>query len=162
MAEQTAAISTSVEMYLKEAYRLSQEQGIITTTSLAKALGVRPASVTGMLRKLVDRGLVRHERYGKIHLTDEGSAVAGTLLRRHYLCTRLLTDVLGMDPATAAERAKFLEHAVDEEVEKRLAFLLGSCRELFGENMSRRPLTMHRPGALFRGDKAAAREVPSK
>ncbi len=155
-------ISTSVEMYLKEAYRLAQVQGVVTTTSLAKALGVRPASVTGMLRKLVERGLVRHERYGKIHLTDEGSAIAGMLLRRHYLCIRLLTDVLGMDPAIAAERAKFLEHAVDDEVEKRLAFLLGSCRELFGDNMSRRPLTMHRPGALFRGDKTTAKEGPSR
>ena len=162
MADQASPISTSVEMYLKEAYRLAQEQGVVTTTSLAKALGVRPASVTGMLRKLVDRGLVRHERYGKIHLTDEGAGVAGVLLRRHHLCCRLLTDVLGMDPATAAERARFLEHVVDEEVEKRLAFLLGSCRELFGENMSRRPLTMHRPTAVFRTDKVAPKEAPTK
>jgi DtxR family Mn-dependent transcriptional regulator len=119
-------VSASTEEYLEWIYRLSKEQDEVTTTDLARSLKVSPASVTGMLKRLDERGLVHYQRYRGIRLSDEGRAVAARLIRRHGLLERLFTDVLGVPWHQADAEASRMEHAITPDVEERIARLLGN------------------------------------
>lgn len=122
----TEALSANIEEYLEWIYRLSKEQDEVTTTDLARSLRVSPASVTGMVKRLSERGLILHEKYHGISLTDEGRDIALAIVRRHGLLERLLVDVLGLPWHLADEEAGRLEHHITPEVEDRLRSFLGN------------------------------------
>src|SRR5205814_5461524 len=103
-------LSANVEEYLEWIYRLSKEQDEVTTTDLARSLKVSPASVTGMLKRLAERGLLYHEKYQGITLTEQGRERALVTIRRHGLLERLLVDVLGLPWHLVDEEAGRLEH----------------------------------------------------
>ena len=115
----------SFEMYMKAIYRLEREGPGVTTSALATELGVAPASVSGMLKKLVNDGFVEHEVRGDIQLTRTGLEVAVGVVRRNRLAERLLTDVLGMPWDEVYAEACILEHAITPRVEERLVAALG-------------------------------------
>lgn len=119
-------LSANIEEYLEWIYRLSKEQEEVTTTDLARSVKVSPASVTGMLKRLQERGLIVHEKYHGITLTDEGRQSALTTIRRHGLLERLLVDVLGLPWHEVDELAGRLEHHINPEVEDRLRRFLGN------------------------------------
>ena len=112
-------------MYMKAIYRLEREGPGVTTSALATELGVAPASVSGMLKKLVSEGYVEHEVRGDIRLTRKGLEVAVGVVRRNRLAERLLTDVLGMPWDEVYAEACILEHAITDRVEERLVAALG-------------------------------------
>lgn len=114
----------SIEEYLEAVYRLEREGPGVTTSGLASSLGVAPASVSGMLKKLAKDGYVEQVARGEVSLTREGLAVAVRVLRRHRLAERLLTDVLGMPWDEVHAEACMLEHAISDRVEKQLLTLL--------------------------------------
>ena len=114
----------SVEEYLEAVYRLEREGPGVTTSGLASSLGVAPASVSGMLKKLAKDGYVEHVSRGEVRLTEKGLAVGVRVLRRHRLAERLLTDVLGMPWDQVHDEACMLEHAISSNVEARLLNLL--------------------------------------
>jgi DtxR family Mn-dependent transcriptional regulator len=114
----------SIEEYLEAVYRLEREGPGVTTSGLASALGVAPASVSGMLKKLAKDGYVQPVARGEVTLTRKGLEVAVRVLRRHRLAERLLTDVLGMPWDEVHAEACMLEHAISERVEARLLTLL--------------------------------------
>jgi DtxR family transcriptional regulator, Mn-dependent transcriptional regulator len=116
----------SFEMYMKAIYRLEREGPGVTTSALATELGVAPASVSGMLKKLVNDGFVEHEVRGDIKLTRKGLEVAVGVVRRNRLAERLLTDVLGMPWDEVYAEACILEHAITPRVEERLIAALGN------------------------------------
>jgi DtxR family Mn-dependent transcriptional regulator len=118
-------LSPSVEDYVLAIHRLGQAGGGVSTTRLARQLGVRPASVTGMLRRLADMGLITYRRYRKIALSGAGERRANELLRRHRLTECLLTEVLGVPLEEVHGEACRLEHAVSPSVELRIAETLG-------------------------------------
>jgi DtxR family transcriptional regulator, Mn-dependent transcriptional regulator len=122
------AVTANTEEYLEQIYRLSMENDEVTTTDLAKSLKVSPASVTGMLKRLSERGLIHYQPYHSITLTDEGRRVALRIIRRHGLLERLLTDVLGLPWHLADVEASRLEHHMSSDVEERLASFLGHPR----------------------------------
>lgn len=124
----STALSESVEEYLEAIHRLSGSAKGVSTTGLARQLGVRPASVTGMLRRLAELGLITYRRYRNIALTDRGEQRAHEVIRRHRLAERLLTDMLGVPLDQAHEEACRLEHAVSPELEGRMAEALGGPR----------------------------------
>jgi DtxR family Mn-dependent transcriptional regulator len=113
-------------MYMKAIYRLEREGPGVTTSALATELGVAPASVSGMLKKLVHDGYVEHEVRGDIKLTRKGLEVAVGVVRRNRLAERLLTDVLGMPWDEVYAEACILEHAITDRVEERLLAALGN------------------------------------
>ncbi len=115
----------SFEMYMKAIYRLEREGPGVTTSALATELGVAPASVSGMLKKLVNDGYVEHEVRGDIRLTRKGLEIAVGVVRRNRLAERLLTDVLGMTWDEVYAEACILEHAITPRVEERLIAALG-------------------------------------
>lgn len=98
----------------------------MSTNLLARHLGVTPASVTGMLRRLAELGLVTYRRYHHIALTEEGERRAHDVIRRHRLAERLLTDLLSVPLEEAHAEACLLEHAVSPALVPRLVSALGS------------------------------------
>jgi len=118
-------LSATIEEYLEWIYRLSKEQDEVTTTDLARSLKVSPASVTGMVKRLAERGLIYHEKYHGITLSPEGRENALATIRRHGLLEVLLVDVLGLPWHLVDEEAGRLEHHITPEVEQRLEQFLG-------------------------------------
>ncbi|HTV93708.1 MAG TPA: metal-dependent transcriptional regulator [Verrucomicrobiae bacterium] len=114
----------SVEEYLEAVYRLEREGPGVTTSGLASSLGVAPASVSGMLKKLAKDGYLEQVSRGEVKLTEKGLAVGVRVLRRHRLAERLLTDVLGMPWDQVHDEACMLEHAISANVEAQLLKLL--------------------------------------
>lgn len=117
-------LSPSAEDYLKHLYVLGQ-RGKVNTQALAGALGVVPASATGMLRKLHEQGLVAHAPYQGAQLTAEGQQVALEVLRHHRLLELFLHRALGVPLDEVHEEAERLEHALSERLEARIAAWLG-------------------------------------
>ncbi len=115
----------AVEEYLEAIWRLSEKRNALSTTGLAGHLKVKPASVTGMLKRLAGQGLITYRRYGRIDLTAEGQRRARSVVRRHRLAERLLTDVLGVPLDQVHDEACRLEHALSPAVESRIADRLG-------------------------------------
>ncbi|MEO6913011.1 MAG: metal-dependent transcriptional regulator [Candidatus Baltobacteraceae bacterium] len=116
----------SIEEYLEAVYRLEREGPGVTTSALASELGVAPASVSGMLKKLTSEGYLDHVARGEAKLTTKGLQIAVRVLRRHRLAERLLTDVLGVPWDQVHAEACMLEHAISENVEARLVEFLGN------------------------------------
>ena len=106
--------SRSEEDYLEVIYILSQKKGYARVGEIAKALDVKPPSVTQMVRKLSEKGLVFFERYGKVELTEKGREVAGRVIKRHALLKNFLV-ALGLDDRVAEEDACAMEHILHEE-----------------------------------------------
>jgi DtxR family transcriptional regulator, Mn-dependent transcriptional regulator len=113
------------EEYLEAIYRLERERSGVTTSGLATELGVAPASVSGMMKKLASEGYVQHRSRGDVRLTAKGLTIAVRVVRRHRLAECLLTDVLGMPWDEVDAEACRLEHAISANVEARLVNLLG-------------------------------------
>ncbi|MBD5606359.1 MAG: metal-dependent transcriptional regulator [Candidatus Eremiobacteraeota bacterium] len=115
----------STEEYLEAIYRLEREGPGVSTSLLANDLGVAPASVSGMLKKLTAEGYVTHRARGEAKLTQEGLKVAVRVIRRHRLAEVFLTQMLGMAWDEVHEEACRLEHAISAKVEERLVAVLG-------------------------------------
>src|SRR3982075_3726160 len=95
---------------------------------LADWLGVSRPTVTIALRRMTRDGMVRMSRSKEIELTSAGMKAAESIVRRHRIMERWLTDGLGLDWGAADEEAARLEHAVSETVERRLYEVLGRPR----------------------------------
>jgi DtxR family Mn-dependent transcriptional regulator len=114
----------STEEYLEAIYRLEREGPGVTTSGLATELGITPASVSGMLKKLAGEGYIDHRARGEAKLTTAGLEIAVRVLRRHRLAECLLTNVLGMGWDEVHNEACRLEHAISDRVEARLVEIL--------------------------------------
>ena len=122
---QTSSLTAAVQDYAKAIYTLEAQHGSASTNDLAALLAVRPGSVSGMLRKLANLGLVEHERYHGARLTDEGRRVALEVIRHHRLLEAFLVEHLGMTWDEVHAEAEVLEHALSEQLEELIARKLG-------------------------------------
>ncbi len=119
-------ISAAVQDYAKAVYALEGRGGsAVSTNDLAERLGVAPASVSGMVRKLTEVGIVEHEPYHGVRLTDQGRRVALEVLRHHRLLELFLAQELGMGWDRVHAEAEVLEHVLSEELEALIAARLG-------------------------------------
>jgi DtxR family Mn-dependent transcriptional regulator len=119
-------LSAAVQDYTKAIYTLEAQEGSASTTALAERLEVRPASVSGMVRKLVALDLVEHEPYRGVRLTERGRTVALEVIRHHRLLELFLVETLGMGWDEVHAEAERLEHALSEELEDVIAARLGN------------------------------------
>lgn len=120
----TAPLSSAVEDYLKQLYLLGQD-GAVHTQALADVLGVAPASVTGMLRKLTEQHLIVYAPYKGARLTPQGEKIALEVLRHHRLLELYLHEALGLALDEVHEEAERLEHVLSDALEARMAAWLG-------------------------------------
>lgn len=112
-----------MEDYLKTVYVLQADGGEdrVTTSRVAEALDVTPPTVTSMLGKLDDRGLVEREKYKGVRLTERGQRVALEIVRHHRLLESYLSEHLDYDWSEVHAEADALEHHISEELERRIA-----------------------------------------
>jgi DtxR family Mn-dependent transcriptional regulator len=117
---------TAEENYLKAIFMIEESTGEPATTSaIAERLGVAPASVSWMLRRLAADGRVDHTPYRGVRLTDPGRDAALRIVRRHRLIETFLHEHLGIPWDEVHEEAEVLEHSVSDRVEARMAEVLG-------------------------------------
>jgi DtxR family Mn-dependent transcriptional regulator len=121
-------LSPQMQDYLKTIYQLQPRAGGASTNAIARALGVRPASVTGMLKKLAALRLVRHTPYRGARLTRRGERHALEMVRHHRLLELFLIEMLGYTWDEVHVEADRLEHVISEDFEERLAARLGDPR----------------------------------
>jgi DtxR family Mn-dependent transcriptional regulator len=120
------SISASAQDYAKAVYALEAHEGAsVSTNDLAERLGVTPGSVSAMVRKLSDVGLVEHEPYHGVRLTPQGRRVALEVLRHHRLIELFLSEELGMSWDRVHAEAEVLEHVLSEDLEQLIATRLG-------------------------------------
>jgi len=118
----------STDDYLKAILELSgQEEVRVTSNAIAHHLGIRAASVTGMLQKLASLRppFVKYEKHHGVRLTEAGKCRALEVLRHHRLLERFLHDVLDYPWDEVHEEAERLEHFISERLEDRIAAKLG-------------------------------------
>ena len=121
-----AVNSEAVEDYAKAIHALHERDGTaVSTSALAERLGVSPGSVTAMLKRMVEMGLVVHEPYHGVTLTGPGERVALEVIRHHRLLEAYLSEALGMPWDRVHDEAEVLEHYFSEELEERIAAALG-------------------------------------
>ena len=116
--------SKSTEEYLKTIYTLNEEGKQSGTSEIASRLGIRPSSVTSMLKKLADQGYIKYESYKGATLTDRGSKVASKVVRKHKLLERFLTDILKIGKNQVHKQACRMEHTLSDEAEEALCRVL--------------------------------------
>ena len=115
----------AVEDYLKNIYELQTTTGKVSTTGLADRLGVAPASVTGMVKKLAAMKLLKHEPYRGVELTKAGEKIALEVIRHHRLVESYLAETLGVPWDKVHAEADKWEHILSEEMEDRISAKLG-------------------------------------
>ena len=125
MVREAIHVTPAMEDYLKAAYSLRDEAGPVTTQRLAEELSVSSPSVTNMIKRLHELGLVRHTRYRGVELTKKGEQVALEVVRHHRLLELYLVDILGFPWDEAHAEAECLEHHVSEKMEARIDAALG-------------------------------------
>src|SRR5437763_11913150 len=120
-------VSAPIQDYAKAVYALQERSGgAVSTNDLAERLGLTAGSVSAMLRKLADLGLVEHERYRGVQLTERGREVALEVLRHHRLIELFLAEELGMPWDRVHAEAEVLEHVLSEDLEQLIAARLGN------------------------------------
>jgi len=116
----------AVEDYLKTIYLVETERGAVTTLELAGRMKISAPSVTGMLKKLAELKLVKHEPYHGVALTAAGRKIALEIIRHHRLLELYLAEALGYSWDKVHDEAEKLEHHISEEFEDKIAALLGN------------------------------------
>ena len=124
--ERDAANTEAVEDYAKTIYTLARrESGPVGTSALAQMLGVSPGTVTAMVKRMAQGGLVEYEPYHGVELTEAGERVALEVIRHHRLLEAYLAEALGMPWDLVHDEAEVLEHYISEDLERRIAEKLG-------------------------------------
>jgi DtxR family Mn-dependent transcriptional regulator len=126
MASNEVLRSSAVEDYAKAIFAL-QARGdeAVSTNALAERLGITPGSVSAMLKKLDELGLITHIPYRGVRLTSKGRRLALEVLRHHRLLESFLADSLGMPWDRVHAEAEVLEHVLSEDLEELIAAKLG-------------------------------------
>lgn len=123
----TPPVTAPVEDYLKVIFELENASpgGVAGTNEIASELGFAPASVSGMVRRLAEQGLITHERYRGVRLTKAGRRAALRTIRRHRVIEAYLTTALGYPWDRVHDEAERLEHAASDELIDRMAAAIG-------------------------------------
>lgn len=119
-------ISKEREDYLKTIYHLQQVEAPVRTTTIARALNVEPASVTGVIKRLAELNYLEYQPYKGVILTDEGEKIALEIIRHHRLIELYLIEALGYRWDEVHSEAERLEHVVSPLFIERIAAALGN------------------------------------
>lgn len=118
-------LTVAVQDYLKAIYVLESSEERVTTSALARRMGVSAPSATAMTKRLDELGLVERVPHRGVALTERGRLGALEVLRHHRLLERYLVDRLGLALDEVHAEAELLEHALSEELEAKIDEELG-------------------------------------
>jgi DtxR family Mn-dependent transcriptional regulator len=159
-------LTDAMQDYVKEIYKLRLEGKRATTSAIAERLGVRPPSVTAMVKRLCALGLAVHAPYRGVELTPAGERVALEVIRHHRLLELYLAQALGLSIDEVHSEADRLEHALSEELEARIDRSLGyPTHDPHGDPIPDAALRLDRKrlrtlASLEPGDEATIQRVP--
>ncbi len=144
----------ATEDYVKVIYSHTEWQpDPITPSALAARLGLAPSSVTEMVKKLSNQGLVQHRPYGAIELTPDGTALALRMVRRHRLIETWLVQHFGYTWDEVHDEAEVLEHALSDRLLDAIDDRLGHpVRDPHGDPIPARDGTVVVPTATLLAD----------
>jgi DtxR family transcriptional regulator, Mn-dependent transcriptional regulator len=167
--------SPAAQDYLKAIYALESSdddprEGAVPNMAIAQRLGVSPASATNMLKKLDHMGLITYAPYKGAWLTQAGRETALEVVRHHRLLETYLSEALGVPWDAVHAEAEVLEHVLSEDLEERIAALLGDpaadphghpipARDLSMPGASTRPLWDTRDGDRIAVERASDRDA---
>jgi len=163
---ETRELSSAVQDYVREIYKLELEGTRVSTSTLAKRMSVAQPSASAMAKRLAGLGLVERAPYRGVVLTDAGRRVALELVRHHRLLERYLVDSLGLPLDVVHAEADRLEHALSEELESRIDEALGfPTHDPHGDPIPDRQLRLEQlsPRAIVDlepGERATVMRVP--
>jgi DtxR family transcriptional regulator, Mn-dependent transcriptional regulator len=159
-------LTDAMQDYVKEIYKLRLEGKRATTSAIAERMGVRPPSVTAMLKRLSALGLAEHAPYRGVELTPAGERVALEVIRHHRLLELYLAQALGLSLDEVHSEADRLEHALSEELEAKIDQSLGyPTHDPHGDPIPDAELRLDRKrlrtlASLEPGDEATIQRVP--
>lgn len=114
----------AIEDYLKTIYMLAQDESPVSTSRIAEARDVKPASATSMIKRLANLKMVNYEKHYGVTLTSAGEKLALEVIRHHRLIELYLMEALGFSWDEVHEQADILEHVISEKLEERIAAAL--------------------------------------
>ncbi|MGF1505279.1 MAG: metal-dependent transcriptional regulator [Anaerolineae bacterium] len=118
-------ITKEREDYLKAIYHLQKDESPVRTTTIAREMGVKPASVTGAIQRMAEHGFLDYQERKGVTLTEEGRRIALEVMRHHRLIELYLIEALGYSWDEVHDEAERLEHAVSPLFIERIAAALG-------------------------------------
>jgi len=130
VADDEAQLTRSMEDYLEAIYNLKARSDVARVKDIASEMDVKMPSVTGALHALAQKGLVKHDPYDTVELTDEGIDRARSVADRHTAIKRFLVEVLGLRDADAEAEACAIEHVMKPDTLERLLGFLNRARSL--------------------------------
>jgi DtxR family Mn-dependent transcriptional regulator len=147
LQEKSSLRSSAVEDYSKAIYTLEgRGDRPVSTNALADRLGVTPASASGMVKRLGELGLVTHQPYRGVTLTEAGQRVALEVIRHHRLLELYLVESLGVPWDRVHDEAEVLEHVLSDQLEELIAAKLGDpTHDPHGDPIPSRDLTLEEP-----------------
>jgi DtxR family transcriptional regulator, Mn-dependent transcriptional regulator len=126
MATKDQVRTPAIEDYSKAIFSLeARSDEPVSTNALAERLGITPGSVSAMLKRLGELGLITHVPYRGVRLTVDGQRLALEVIRHHRLIESFLADALGMPWDRVHAEAEVLEHVLSEDLEELIAAKLG-------------------------------------
>ncbi len=108
-------LSPKMEDYLETISFIEEKKEVARVGEIAEDLGVKSSSVNVMLKMLSGKGLLKHEKYGYIKLTESGREIAGQIKAKHHFLKKFLEKYLGVPQQTAEVDACGLEHSLSKE-----------------------------------------------
>lgn len=113
-------LSHSMEDYIEAMYVVSLTNKVTRVKEIAEFLNVKTPSVVDAVRKLIARGLVEHEKYGYLELTEKGYKMAREVYDKHKKIYKFFSDVLGVSDEVCKLDACNIEHYISEETLDRM------------------------------------------
>jgi DtxR family transcriptional regulator, Mn-dependent transcriptional regulator len=121
-------LSSNMEDYLEAIFEIARETPAVRVRDVARKLGVTMPSVNGALKNLEGRGLIRHQKYEYIELTETGASAASRIAARHRTIVVFLRELIGVDAETAEKEACRMEHVLSvETMEKLTGYIETHC-----------------------------------
>ena len=109
------SVTSSMEDYLEAISIACEGEKGARVTDIKILMNVKSPSVSGALKALEARGLITHEKYGRVQLSKEGQAIAREVKKKHSVISEFLRDIVGVRPATAEIDACKIEHVLSKE-----------------------------------------------
>jgi DtxR family transcriptional regulator, manganese transport regulator len=125
---QTKRDISRVEDYLEAIYNLNVEKGYVSAADVSERLGVKPPTVSSMVRNLAQKGYLEHAKYRGMRLTPSGEKIAKSVIKRHQVISELIS-MLGVDDRTAYVDTEGIEHHVHPSTLRRFERLADYLKE---------------------------------
>ncbi len=131
-------LSSNMEDYLEAIFEIARQTPAVRVRDVARKLGVTMPSVNGALKILEAAGLIRHQKYEYIELTETGTSAAARIADRHHTIVVFLRELIGVDAETAEKEACRMEHVLSAEtMEKLTGYIETHCTGGVGKKLCR-------------------------